>query len=91
MGKALFGWQCCSGTYPQDIAEYNNMLYYTDSDSVYVSQYLPSRFLYKKDNIAVEIENISNYPQEEQLKFSIKTDKEVKFNFKFRVPNWSMS
>jgi hypothetical protein len=36
-----FQWQCCSGTFPQDVAEYSNMLYYTDAEalSIYRSIY----------------------------------------------------
>ena len=36
---ANFEWQCCTGTFPQDVAEYANMLYYTDEEGIYVSQY----------------------------------------------------
>lgn len=40
---ANFEWQCCTGTFPQDVAEYANMLYYTDEEGIYVSQYMKSR------------------------------------------------
>lgn len=83
-----FTWQCCTGTFPNDVTEYYNMLYYFDKDSIYVSQYLPSSVKWNKDNVEVEIENFSYYPEEEEIKFLVRTEKEVEFNFKFRIPSW---
>jgi len=83
-----FSWQCCTGTFPNDVAEYCNMLYYFDKDSIYISQYLPSKVIWNKDGVKVEIENFSQYPEEEDLKFLVKVDKPVTFSFKFRIPSW---
>ncbi|HEY8362192.1 MAG TPA: beta-L-arabinofuranosidase domain-containing protein [Tissierellaceae bacterium] len=83
-----FTWQCCTGTFPNDVAEYYNMLYYYDEDSIYVSQYLPSKLMWSKNGNKIEIENFSHYPEEECVKFLIKTDKNIEFNFKFRIPSW---
>jgi len=83
-----FTWQCCTGTFPHDVAEYYNMLYYFDKDGIYVSQYLPSKVEWNKDDVKIEIENFSQYPEEEDLKFLIRVDKEIEFNFNFRVPSW---
>lgn len=83
-----FTWQCCTGTFPHDVAEYYNMLYYVNENSIYVSQYLPSKVTWNKDDVKIEIENFSQYPEEDYLKFWIKVDKETEFNFKFRIPSW---
>ena len=50
-GGVDYKWQCCTGTWPQDVAEYANLLYYHDEKDIYVSQYLPSNFKYEKDGV----------------------------------------
>jgi len=87
-GGYNFSWQCCTGTFPHAVTEYYNLLYYFDKDSIYVSQYLPSKVEWVVNNIRVEIENFSQYPEEDYLKFQIKVEKEIEFNFKFRCPSW---
>jgi DUF1680 family protein len=86
-----FTWQCCTGTFPQDVAEYCNMLYYHNEESIYVSQYLPSTVQWEKDGRRIEIENLSRYPEENLLTFQVKSDGETAFQFKFRIPSWVKS
>ena len=90
-GGHLFEWQCCTGTFPQDVAEYSNMLYYFDDESIYVSQYLPSKVEWKKGDKHVLVENYSLFPEEEQIKLRISVENEVEFNLKLRVPSWATS
>ena len=35
-------WSCCSGTYPQAIADYHNIIYFRDVTNLYVNLYVPS-------------------------------------------------
>lgn len=83
-------WQCCTGTWPQDMAEYANILYYCDDSGVYVSQYLPSTYSWNAKGKPVTIENYSDYPNNETLKFCVSTSgEEVDFALRFRVPAWA--
>jgi DUF1680 family protein len=84
-----FEWQCCTGTFPHDVAEYANMLYYFDDNSIYVSQYLPSKVQWQKDGTFVNLENYSMYPEESQIKIRVSVDKSLEFNLKLRVPSWA--
>ena len=84
-----FRWQCCSGTFPQDTAEYANMIYYHDRDALYVSQYLPSRVECEIGGNTVELTNFSRSPVQETLSFRISAQKGGKFPIKFRVPDWA--
>ena len=88
-GGRNFTWQCCTGTFPQDVAEYANMLYYHDDDGLYISQYLPSHVHWKKDEVAVGIENYSSYPRESAVRLRISTESPVAFKLKLRVPSWA--
>lgn len=86
-----FEWQCCTGTFPQDVAEYSNMLYYQSNDTLYISQYLPSKLIWKSNGSDIIIENYSIYPEEDLLKFRVLVNETApcKFKLKFRVPLWA--
>lgn len=84
-----FEWQCCTGTFPEDVAEYSNMLYYWDADGIYVSQYLASRVTFTIHDSAFSLENESFYPKEKQLRFRIRSCSEREFAIRFRVPSWA--
>lgn len=86
---ANFTWQCCTGTFPQDVAEYANMLYYSDENGLYVSQYLPSKAAWEIYENRVVLENYSMYPEEETLKFVLTVEKSSSFSLNFRVPLWA--
>ena len=89
-----FEWQCCTGTWPQDVAEYANMLYYQDESGLYVSQYLPSRVSFETAGRQYVLENMSAYPREKTIRFRLKEktgDKGTKrFAIRFRVPSWAV-
>jgi len=88
-GGINFLWQCCSGTWPQDVAEYSRQLYYFDDESLYVSQYLPSKVDWEKDGVKIEVENFSDFPRKNMAQFHVKAEKGVKFALKLRVPHWA--
>lgn len=88
-GGQTFEWQCCTGTFPQNVAEYANMLYYTDPNGVYVCQYLPSFFMWEKDGVPVRIENYSMFPEESRVRLRVSTERSVSFRLQLRVPSWA--
>ncbi|MNO39516.1 hypothetical protein D3C76_296480 [compost metagenome] len=89
-GGHNFEWQCCTGTFPQDVAEYANMLYYHNEDTLYVTQYLPSKVSWSTGGSSVTVENYSLYPEEEgPVKLRISTVQDMEFGLKLRVPSWA--
>jgi len=88
-GGQNFVWQCCSGTFPQDVAEYANMLYYHDEKGVYVSQYLPSRLTWNHRGSDVTVENVSQFPKTDTVRLRIGVSSAVSFTLKLRVPSWA--
>ena len=85
----LFEWQCCTGTFPEDVAEYANMLYYKGGTDIYVSQYLPSRLTCTLGEQTVCLENLSLYPKEKNIRFVVHTAQEYTGTINFRVPAWA--
>lgn len=77
---------CCSGTYPQAVAEYHNIIYFVDEDSIYIAQYLPSTFRIQGRKEETELEINGNYPREEEVEILFKRDSVRKL--KLRIPSW---
>lgn len=84
-----FEWQCCTGTFPEDVAEYANMLYYQDDGGLYVSQYLASEVHFEINGDAFVLENGSFYPKEKKLHFILHGNEKKNFFLHFRVPSWA--
>lgn len=86
---ANFEWQCCTGTFPQDVAEYANMLYYTDEDGIYVSQYMQSRAAFTVSGEEAVLENCSDEDIAPVRRFRIQEAGSSPFRICFRVPHWA--
>ena len=83
------GWPCCSGTRPQAISDYYNLLYFYDNDSIYVAQYFASDANFKIGKVDVKLIQNTVFPEESttRIKLEIGTAS-AKFNLKFRIPDW---
>ena len=86
---ANFEWQCCTGTFPQDVAEYVNLLYYYDDCGIYVAQYLESSVQFEVDGVKAVLDNKSSYPKRDTLNFTIKAEQPVRIKIRFRIPSWA--
>ena len=41
-------WPCCSGTFPQVMADYHNIIYFKDPESLYVNLFVPSEVTWNR-------------------------------------------
>lgn len=82
-------WQCCTGTFPQDVAEYANMLYYFTDDALCISQYLPSTVDAAFGGKAITLHMLADFPREPRLRIRIDTQGPVRFTLRIRVPSWA--
>jgi Uncharacterized protein conserved in bacteria len=90
-GGQGFTWQCCTGTFPQNVAEYCKLLYYRDDDGIYVSQYMPSTLRWERNGTQLSLANESRYPEEDELRFVIGASKPERFALRLRIPSWLSS
>lgn len=81
-------WPCCTGTYPQTVTEYNNLVYFYNDDSLFISQYLPSNLVWEKDGSKITIDMETKYPEEEAVEVKIGSGKPAVFKIKLRIPTW---
>lgn len=80
---------CCSGTYPQAVTEYHNLIYYYDDDSLYISQFVPSNVSVQIRGKKVSVEQVTDYPESGEIKFNFALQEEMDFNLKIRIPTWA--
>lgn len=85
-----YGWQCCTGTYPQAVAEYANMIYFRDDAGICISQYIPSVFSFRLpgEGRKATIECMTKYPEEEEIRYLLKMQNPEQFRIRFRIPKW---
>ncbi len=84
-------WQCCTGTYPQAVTEYYNLVYYHDDEGIYISQYLPSSVKWQKGGEDVIIDMDTMYPENGKVEIKISCKRPTRFKMKLRVPTWVKS
>jgi DUF1680 family protein len=75
-------WSCCSGTYPQSIADYHNLIYFQSSDGLYVNLYIPSEVEWSHGKLTQE----TSYPESDATNLTIQGSGD--FALRFRVPRW---
>lgn len=82
-------WPCCSGTYPQVVADYHNVIYFKDDDSLYVNLFVPSSVTWRHTENEITIVQETKYPESENILLTITSRSPVTFSLKFRVPGWA--
>ena len=97
---------CCHGTIVQAQTLYPEIIYYTGSERLIVSQYIPSRFEGEVSGHSVTFEQTTGmkyyndqafFDEKDDgqmsrwlLKFSVKCADNAKFTISFRVPEWTV-
>jgi uncharacterized protein len=79
-------WCCCSGTYPQAVADYHNLIYLHDHDNeaLYVNLFVPSEVKWK----GISLKQETAYPESQNSTLTIQTPKPVQFPLRMRIPGW---
>ena len=86
-----FVWQCCTGTFPQDTAEYANMIAYFDEKGPYISQFIPAKIDFTQGGKAVSIVSDGDFPRKPEVKFTIHVNEPAAFALRIRVPAWAVN
>lgn len=78
-------WPCCSGTYPQAIADYPISIYSHDAGGVYVNLYVPSELRFAQGTLAQE----TDYPESGRVVVHVEPAHESEFAIHLRIPDWA--
>jgi DUF1680 family protein len=82
-------WPCCSGTYPQVVADYHNVIYFKDNDSLYVNLFVPSSVKWSYNQNEIAVEQGTSYPESDTTILTVTVSAPASFKLKIRVPQWS--
>ncbi len=82
-------WPCCSGTYPQVIADYHNVLYFRDASGLLVNLFVPSRVAWNQAGTEVVVEQETAFPDSDTTVLTVRPGRPATFDVKFRVPAWT--
>jgi DUF1680 family protein len=71
------------------VADYHNLIYFKDRDSLYVNLFVPSAVTWNLDGQEVQVEQETEYPESDTATLTLRPKRSVSFNLKFRVPGWA--
>ena len=82
-------WSCCTGTYPIDVAEYHNQIYYKSNDGIFVNLFIPSEVNFTKDSNKIKLKQETEFPKEQKSKLYLKSSTPLKLDIGIRIPTWA--
>ncbi len=82
-------WPCCSGTYPQAVADYHNIIYFKDREGLYINLFIPSEVTWKFGEQDVVLQQQTSYPETDTVTVTIASPQAALFPLRFRVPAWA--
>jgi hypothetical protein len=83
-------WPCCSGTYPENTADYPLDIYFHDDHSLYVNLFTPSEVRWQFGRQLVTVEQQTDFPKSDTMTFSMHLNRPAHFAFNVRVPEWAV-
>jgi uncharacterized protein len=82
------GWSCCAGTRPQAVADYHDLIYFHDTDGLYVNLFTASRVSWESRGSWVSVSQETRFPDEAQTRLRVICVPDVEFPLHIRVPGW---
>jgi hypothetical protein len=82
-------WPCCSGTYPQVVADYHNIIYYHDPAGLYVNLFVPSSVTWNHDGKEITVEQLTSFPETDTTTLTVRPARALAFDLRVRVPLWT--
>ena len=82
-------WPCCSGTFPQVLADYHNVIYYRDPAGLAVNLFVPSVARWNQAGTEVSVAQETAFPESDTTVLTVSPSKPAAFDLRFRVPGWT--
>jgi DUF1680 family protein len=81
-------WPCCSGTYPENTADYPLDIYFHDDDGLYVNFFTASEVRWKFGEEPVTVDQQTDFPVSDNMTFSVHLKRPARFALNVRDPEW---
>ncbi|HEX3628607.1 MAG TPA: beta-L-arabinofuranosidase domain-containing protein [Verrucomicrobiae bacterium] len=82
-------WPCCSGTYPENAADYPIDIYFQDDKGLYVNLFTPSEVRWQFDGQRVTVDQKTDFPKSDTMTFSVHLKRPAHFALNVRNPEWA--
>lgn len=83
-----FGWSCCTGTRPQAVADFHDLIYFHDAQNLCVNLFTPSTVKWLRPSGAVTLRQTTRFPESDEVRLTVALPQPAEFGLKFRVPGW---
>ena len=82
-------WPCCSGTYPQVIADYVISAYFRAQAGIYVNLYIPSELQWESNGERITLTQETRYPLGGRSTITLRMSTPQEFMISLRIPGWA--
>jgi uncharacterized protein len=82
-------WPCCSGTFPQLLADYGISTYFKAEGSFYVNLFLPSSLSWVSNGSRCAIKQTTDFPYANTTELELDLPRTEPFKLYLRIPAWA--
>lgn len=86
--KNMAPWACCTGTRPQALTDIHDLVYFHDSQGLYVNLFMPSEVAWECGGAKIRVEQATRFPESGATELRVQTDGPAVFAIKLRAPGW---
>ncbi len=83
-----FGWSCCTGTRPQAVADYADLVYFRDAGTLYVNLFTPSTVVWEQGGESVKVTQRTAFPASDEVRLTVAVSRPLEFGIQLRTPGW---
>ncbi len=84
-----YKWHCCTGTFPQVVADYGISGFFHDGGALYVNLYVPSHVAWRRGSDRVALTQTTQYPHAPTTEIEIEVSSPGSFPVCLRIPSWA--
>ena len=81
-------WSCCAGTRIQAVADYNDLIFFKDAESLYVNIFTPATVTWNHSKTRVTLRQETRFPESDETVMHLSLARADNFALKLRHPTW---
>jgi uncharacterized protein len=81
-------WACCAGTRIQAVADYHDLIFFKDRDSLYINIYTPATVTWAHRATQVKLRQETRLPESDEVLLRLSLPRADVFSLKLRQPGW---
>lgn len=81
-------WSCCAGTRIQAVADYHDLVFFRNDDSLYVNIFSPATVKWEHRGTEVTLRQETRFPESDRTTLHMALSRDDEFAVKLRRPGW---